>query len=330
MSSIAFRVRLSALARIVGACAWLSACAEAPVAEKITPELPPVAVQLLISGPIPEGSLDKSRGVRFSLKVRSILVEASGLNMRPVQKVFDITGTEGFLIVAMGVPPGPQRSFEATGFTGYEGKGQELYHGSTLDLNIQNRPGAQVPIPMGIVGGLPPDTVVDLPKWASADEALLQGLVNPNGFETNVNFEWGPTPQLGKALAPIKLLPAVSDQKVEAKMSGLTSASTYFYRLSATNKGGTTQTEMRYFKTQPAPEETFMRDLIHIKVKPGMKRDAVETIAKRYQATILEQSIDNFILKYLGTRPVNEVVHTMNDDEQLVFAQVLPFHSKLK
>lgn len=321
--------RVSAVAGLLAALA-VGCAAPAPLADDDRPPLPPVPAQIYVTGPVAEDAEDKSKGVKFSLRVMSISIEISGPRMNPVFQVIEVLGPQGVLLVELAVPPGPDRLVEAIGYSGPRGEGQEIYRGTVLNVTIPPQGGIQVPVPMQIVGGLPPEISVDLPKWATDSEALLQGFVNPNGVETEIVFEWGPTPQLGQATAPIRTLPAVNDQRVEARLTGLTSASTYFYRMRARGAAGQSETEVRYFKSQPAEGETFMRDLIHIQVRPGLKRDQVDQAVGRYHALVLESSIDNYILKYTGGKPISDIVHAMNEDANFQFAQVMPFFSRLK
>jgi hypothetical protein len=323
--------RLRRVAAALCLALWTGACAApAPVVEDDRPPLPPVPVQIYVTGPVPEEAADKSKGVKFSLRVMSISIEISGPRMNPVFQVIDVLGPQGVLLVDVPASPGPDRLVEAIGYSRPRGEGQEIYRGTVLNVNIPPQGGIQVPVAMQIVGGLAPEVSVDLPKWATESEALLQGFVNPNGVETEVVFEWGTTPALGQTTAPIKTLPAVNDQRVEARLTGLASASTYFYRMRATGRAGKSETEVRYFKSQPAEGESFMRDLIHIQVRPGLKRDQVDQVVGRYGAFVLESSIDNYILKYTGSKSISDVVHAMNEDAAFQFAQVMPFFSRLK
>jgi uncharacterized repeat protein (TIGR02543 family) len=70
--------------------------------------------------------------------------------------------------------------------------------------------------------------------------ATLNGTVNPNGFITTAQFEYGLTTAYGST-ASVTLSPAngMAVQTVSATLSGLQAGETYHYRLTANNSGGT-------------------------------------------------------------------------------------------
>lgn len=74
----------------------------------------------------------------------------------------------------------------------------------------------------------------------AARSALLKGVVNPESTSiTECDFEFGTTPALGQD-APCNLLPSGEGfQKVQARVTGLSPSTKYFYRLAATNSFGT-------------------------------------------------------------------------------------------
>ncbi len=74
----------------------------------------------------------------------------------------------------------------------------------------------------------------------AARSALLKGVVNPESTQiTECVFEYGTTPALLQQ-TPCNLLPSGEGfQKVQARVTGLTPATEYFYRLAATNSFGT-------------------------------------------------------------------------------------------
>lgn len=70
--------------------------------------------------------------------------------------------------------------------------------------------------------------------------ATVNGSVNPNGFVATAQIEYGPTSNYGSTVS-VTLSPdnGTSVQDVSAALSGLSPATTYYYRLSATNADGT-------------------------------------------------------------------------------------------
>jgi hypothetical protein len=82
--------------------------------------------------------------------------------------------------------------------------------------------------------------------------ATLNGTVNANGASTTVSFEWGttaggPYPNSSPAL-PGTVTGSV-DTAVSVGIAGLTPEMTYYYRVVATNAGGTARSTERSFTT---------------------------------------------------------------------------------
>ena len=82
--------------------------------------------------------------------------------------------------------------------------------------------------------------------------ATLSGTVNPNGLTTAAQIEYGLTTAYGSA-ASVTLSPdnGSAIQNVSANLGGLQAATTYHYRLTATNGGGTTPGADMTFATYP-------------------------------------------------------------------------------
>ena len=79
--------------------------------------------------------------------------------------------------------------------------------------------------------------------------ATLSGSANPNGLDSEAHFEYGPTTSYGASTAGQALGSGVGAQDVSASVVGLASATTYHYRLVATNSKGTSPGEDRTFTT---------------------------------------------------------------------------------
>jgi trimeric autotransporter adhesin len=76
----------------------------------------------------------------------------------------------------------------------------------------------------------------------TATSATLNGIVNANGSETMVSFEWGTTaggPYPNTAPAAESPVAGSADEPVSVGISGLAPETTYYYRVVATNAGGT-------------------------------------------------------------------------------------------
>jgi hypothetical protein len=73
---------------------------------------------------------------------------------------------------------------------------------------------------------------------ATQGAVYLEAKINPSGFGTSYHFEWGSTPSYGREV-PSEFEPYIGNGNepvlVRAKLTGLTAASTYHYRVVATN-----------------------------------------------------------------------------------------------
>jgi hypothetical protein len=72
--------------------------------------------------------------------------------------------------------------------------------------------------------------------------ATLNGTVNPNGLDTEVKFLYGTDPGLvGASEVDLPVVPAGNAAvPVSAPITDLLEASTYYFKISATNSAGTT------------------------------------------------------------------------------------------
>lgn len=88
---------------------------------------------------------------------------------------------------------------------------------------------------------VPPVVTVGAATDITTTTAKLHGTVNPSSFSTAAQFEYGLTATYGST-APVTLTPNDGDtaQAVTADITGLVGGRTYFFRLTATNDGGTT------------------------------------------------------------------------------------------
>jgi hypothetical protein len=86
---------------------------------------------------------------------------------------------------------------------------------------------------------LPPLAVTGPATGVNFNSATLTGDVTPNGFDTTASFEWGPDTSYGSS-TPAEFVGNGSDAiPYSAGLTGLTSETTYHYRLVATNPMGT-------------------------------------------------------------------------------------------
>jgi hypothetical protein len=98
----------------------------------------------------------------------------------------------------------------------------------------------------------PTVTTGGVAKLAPSTVSLL-GKVNPNGAATTYLFQYGPTSLYGAQTAPVAAGGGASTINVVADVAGLAPATTYHYRLVASNRHGITRGADRTFKTKPQP-----------------------------------------------------------------------------
>jgi hypothetical protein len=81
----------------------------------------------------------------------------------------------------------------------------------------------------------------------------LTGKVNPNGYSTNVVFEYGTTPTLGMTIsATLGTLNGTELINIKTNLSGLKPSTTYFYRIKGINENGISYGETLSFTTLKA------------------------------------------------------------------------------
>ncbi|MFH0888178.1 MAG: fibronectin type III domain-containing protein [Planctomycetota bacterium] len=81
------------------------------------------------------------------------------------------------------------------------------------------------------------------------DSATFNGLVNPNGLSTSASFQWGTSAGYGNLTPSQSIGNGNSNLNVFASLSGLTSGTTYYFRLRASNSKGTTYSSGLSFTT---------------------------------------------------------------------------------
>ena len=100
---------------------------------------------------------------------------------------------------------------------------------------------------------LPPEVSAGAPSDVGDSGATLHGGVNPKGRHTHYHFEFGLTTAYGSSTPSADAGAGLGEVAVAAGLSGLEPATTYHFRLVATNSVGTTKTTDGTFTTAAAP-----------------------------------------------------------------------------
>jgi hypothetical protein len=95
-------------------------------------------------------------------------------------------------------------------------------------------------------------------QWATEvgmAEGTIRAQLNPENSPTTYRFEWGTDASYGSATAEISIGSGEADRTVGRYLDGLASATTYHYRVVATNGIGLTEGPDHSFTTFPIPSE---------------------------------------------------------------------------
>jgi fibronectin type III domain protein len=87
--------------------------------------------------------------------------------------------------------------------------------------------------------------------YITSSSATLNGTVNPNGLTTAVHFQYGTTTNYGST-TPIHSYSGNTTQSASANITGLSTHTTYHFRIVASNSGGTRYGSDRTFTTLTA------------------------------------------------------------------------------
>ena len=83
----------------------------------------------------------------------------------------------------------------------------------------------------------------------ASHSATLNGLLNPHGLSTSVNFQYGPTTSYG-SMTPAQTQNGNTYRNIHANIAGLVANRVYHFRIKATNMAGTRFGGDRTFTTQ--------------------------------------------------------------------------------
>jgi hypothetical protein len=95
----------------------------------------------------------------------------------------------------------------------------------------------------------PPVVITNGASSVTTSSATLNGSLDPHGLATTVFFQYGTTTSYGSA-TPTQSQAGNTYRNITANISGLTSHTTYHFRMVATNSGGTRMGGDRTFTTQ--------------------------------------------------------------------------------
>ena len=112
--------------------------------------------------------------------------------------------------------------------------------------------GPAIPTPPTIGEACSPDTA-----WtagATVSEATLKALVNPNGLATEYQIEYGPSEAYGALSPPLSAGSGEAAKTVTYSLGGLDPATTYHWRVVASNEKGSRAGPDRTLTTLAAPE----------------------------------------------------------------------------
>jgi alpha-tubulin suppressor-like RCC1 family protein len=123
----------------------------------------------------------------------------------------------------------------------------------------------------------PPTVVTGTASSITGSSATLNATVNPNGGESQCKFEYGTTTGYGSPPVACSSLPGsgTSPVAVSAPVTGLANKTTYHFRISATNPGGTSQ----------GPDQTFNVTSTHV-YKNGVIGAEGETVREIAWGTV--------------------------------------------
>ncbi|MBP2674718.1 MAG: hypothetical protein H6Q84_1558, partial [Deltaproteobacteria bacterium] len=104
------------------------------------------------------------------------------------------------------------------------------------------------------VPGAAPTVATSAATSVGANTATLNGTVTPNGLATQAWFEWGTSSTLSTYTSTSSQAAGsgTSGQAISAALTGLSSSTTYYFRIAASNSGGTRRGSIGSFTTTTA------------------------------------------------------------------------------
>jgi lysophospholipase L1-like esterase len=125
-----------------------------------------------------------------------------------------------------------------------------------------------------------PSAITNAATSVTSNSATLNGSVNPNGLQTNYWFVWGNDPNLTNPAMIDNTTPqgiasgTFTAQPVNAPLAGLSPATTYYFRVMASNVKGDSQGTIRNFITSLSPTVTTNAATFNSPTSAVLKGDA--------------------------------------------------------
>jgi len=130
--------------------------------------------------------------------------------------------------------------------------------------------------PTTILPAAAPTVTTGVATALGSDAAILNGDVNPNGQSTTAHFQYGLTADYGSILPVSGSLSGAATQAVSATLPGLLPATTYHFRLAATNLLGANLGQDQVFTTL-APIEAWRLQWFGTTANSGPAADSTIT-----------------------------------------------------
>jgi alpha-tubulin suppressor-like RCC1 family protein len=111
----------------------------------------------------------------------------------------------------------------------------------------------------------PAEATTEPATEVTSSSAVLHGTVNPNGLATDAWFEWGTDPTLGtfNSTTTQSIGSGTESQPVSAELTELTAGTAYYFRVAASNDGGSAEGEILSFTTEGTEFTTVSAGLSH-------------------------------------------------------------------
>ncbi|MFO1441521.1 MAG: fibronectin type III domain-containing protein [Verrucomicrobiaceae bacterium] len=136
---------------------------------------------------------------------------------------------------------------------------QEVFYGQSPQAvdtkeqgGVSRRRGVSIGV-NAVLLNMPPVVVTNASTQITTEGAKLNGLVNPFGDATTVQFQWGLTASYGYTTTTQNAGGGLLSLTLESVISGLTPSTTYHFRIVATNSRGTSYGDDVTFTTAAPP-----------------------------------------------------------------------------